>query len=39
MIHDAPEHRWRRWWNAYQLRAIGDLFADFALPSTDRIRR
>lgn len=26
MNHDAPEHRWRRWWNAYRRRAIGDLF-------------
>lgn len=39
MIHDAPEHRWRRWWNAYRLRAIGDLFADFDLPSGDRVHR
>lgn len=26
MLHDAPEHRRRRWRNAYRLRAIGDLF-------------
>ncbi len=27
MIHDAAEHRRRRWLNAFRLRAIGDLFA------------
>ena len=27
MIHDAREHRRRRWLNAFRLRAIGDLFA------------
>ncbi len=27
IIHDAPEHRRRRWFNAFRLRAIGDLFA------------
>lgn len=27
MIHDASEHRRRRWFNAFRLRAIGDLFA------------
>jgi hypothetical protein len=27
MIHDAAEHRRRRWFNAFRLRAIGDLFA------------
>lgn len=27
MIHDAPEHRRRRWLNRYHSRAIGDLFA------------
>lgn len=26
MIHDAPEHRRRRWMNAYHRRALGDLF-------------
>jgi hypothetical protein len=26
MIHDAAEHRRRRWQNAFQLRALGDLF-------------
>lgn len=26
MIHDGPEHRRRRWWNAFRLRALGDLF-------------
>jgi hypothetical protein len=26
MIHDAPEHRRRRWWNAFRRRALGDLF-------------
>lgn len=28
MIHDAAEHRWQRWWNAFRLRAIRDLFED-----------
>lgn len=27
MIHDAAEHRRRRWLNAYRRRAIGDLLA------------
>lgn len=27
MLHDAAEHRRRRWFNAFCLRAIGDLFA------------
>lgn len=27
MIHDAAEHRRRRWWNAFRVRAIGDLFS------------
>lgn len=27
MLHDAAEHRRRRWFNAFRLRAIGDLFA------------
>jgi hypothetical protein len=27
MIHDAPEHRRRRWWNAFRRRALGDLFS------------
>lgn len=27
MIHDASEHRRRRWFNAFHVRAIGDLFA------------
>lgn len=26
MLHDAAEHRRRRWFNAFRLRAIGDLF-------------
>jgi hypothetical protein len=26
MIHDAPEHRRRRWMNAHYRRALGDLF-------------
>lgn len=26
MIHDAPEHRRRRWMNAHCRRALGDLF-------------
>lgn len=27
MLHDADHHRRRRWFNAFRLRAIGDLFA------------
>jgi len=27
MIHDAAEHRRRRWFNAYRRRALGDLLA------------
>lgn len=27
MIHDAVEHRRRRWWNAFRVRALGDLFS------------
>jgi hypothetical protein len=27
MIHDAAEHRRRRWWNAFRQRALGDLFS------------
>lgn len=26
MLHDAAEHRWQRWWNAFRIRALGDLF-------------
>ena len=26
MLHDAEEHRWQRWWNAYRIRAWRDLF-------------
>ena len=29
MIHDADEHRSRRWLNAYRRRAVADLFAWF----------
>lgn len=28
MIHDAEEHRWQRWWNAFRLRALQDLYED-----------
>lgn len=28
MLHDAGEHRWQRWWNAFRRRAIRDLFED-----------
>jgi len=28
MLHDAAEHRWRRWWNVFRLRAIRDLYED-----------
>ena len=33
MIHDAVEHRRRRWLNAFRRRAMGDLFAWFAARS------
>ena len=26
MLHDAAEHRYQRWWNAFRNRALGDLF-------------
>jgi len=28
MLHDAAEHRWQRWWNAFRLRALRDLYED-----------
>lgn len=28
MLHDGPEHRRRRWLNAYRRRAIGDFLAE-----------
>ena len=28
MLHDAAEHHWQRWWNAFRRRAIRDLFED-----------
>lgn len=28
MLHDAAEHRWQRWWNAFSRRALCDLFED-----------
>ena len=28
MLHDAAEHRWQRWWNAFRARAIADLYED-----------
>ncbi len=28
MIHDAAEHLWQRWWNAFRRRAIRDLYED-----------
>ena len=28
MLHDAEEHRWQRWWNAFRLRALQDLHED-----------
>jgi hypothetical protein len=31
MLHDAAEHRWQRWWNAFKRRAIRDLFEDPAV--------
>ena len=39
MLHDAAEHRWRRWWNAFRLRAIRDLFDDPRLAHIHRARR
>lgn len=35
MLHDAEEHRWRRWWNLFRRCAIRDLFED---PLTTRMR-
>jgi len=26
--HDAAEHRWQRWWNAFRQRAVRDLYED-----------
>lgn len=31
MLHDAVEHRWQRWWNAFRRRAIRDLFEEAEL--------
>lgn len=28
MLHDADEHRWQRWWNAFRRRAVRDLFEE-----------
>ena len=28
ILHDAEEHRWQRWWNAYRGRALRDLYED-----------
>ena len=28
MIHDSAEHRWQRWFNAFRLRALRDLYED-----------
>lgn len=28
MRHDAAEHRWLRWWNAFRHRALRDLYED-----------
>ena len=38
MLHDAAEHRWQRWWNAFRRRAIRDLFEDPPL-TRRRMRR
>jgi hypothetical protein len=35
MLHDAIEHRWQRWWNAFRRRAIRDLFEE---PQLARVR-
>ena len=35
MLHDAAEHRWQRWWNAFRQRAVRDLYED---PPTTRQR-
>ncbi|VWX51027.1 hypothetical protein NOVOSPHI9U_370031 [Novosphingobium sp. 9U] len=34
MRHDAKEHRWQRWWNAFRHRGVRDLFCD---PQTLRL--
>lgn len=31
MLHDAAEHRWQRWWNAFRRRAIRELFEEAEL--------
>lgn len=36
MIHDAAEHRRRRWFNAYKLRALGDLLAGLDVRQVSR---
>ncbi len=28
MLHDATEHRWQRWWNAFRRRGLRDLYED-----------
>lgn len=28
ILHDAEEHRWQRWWNAFRFRALRDLYDD-----------
>ena len=28
MLHDAAEHRWQRWWNAFRRRGLRDLYED-----------
>lgn len=28
MLHDAAEHRWLRWWNAFRRRTLRDLYED-----------
>lgn len=35
MLHDAAEHRWQRWWNAFRRRGLRDLYED---PLLARVR-
>ena len=38
MLHDAAEHRWQRWWNAFRLRALRDLYEDPRLTHERHLR-
>ena len=39
ILHDAAEHRWRRWWNRFRLRACRDLYEDPRLTRQRLARR